>query len=184
MIMQKRNLKIICMVILLLAMLTACHNSIATEISTLPNENIVHATNTPQVTQIALPTPTPTEVPPLNGQESRYKLNLTVDYYNHFVSVDEEINYTNKSEDVLNDLVLVVSPTLFQDSFFLKTLTYGNDQVISVFYWEGHHLHIPMEAPLEPGSQVDIKISFSLVVPWLESRIAYPGYTGKQLNLA
>ncbi len=180
MLLKKRNLKIVCIVILFLATLTACQNSVSTEISALSSENVPSAT-APQATQTALPTPTPTEALPLNGQESHYKLDLTVDYYNHFVSVDEEINYTNKSEDVLNDLVLVVSPMLFQDSFFLKNLTYGNDQVISVFYWEGHRLHIPLEAPLEPGGQVDIKISFSLVVPRREGTM---GYTGKQLNLA
>jgi len=117
----------------------------------------------------------------MNGQETQYKLDVLVDYYNHFVTVEEEILYTNKSQDTINEITLVVSPTNYIDAFYLKTLSDGNNRPLSNFSWDNSRIRLPLETALAPDAQITLKLSFSLLLPVREGTF---GYSGRQLNLS
>ncbi|MFN2303535.1 MAG: hypothetical protein ACK2TV_07360, partial [Anaerolineales bacterium] len=58
-------------------------------------------TELPTVTQTPSPTPTPL---PLNGQQTRYSIDVTVNYYNRFITASSHTLYTNKTNTPLNEI--------------------------------------------------------------------------------
>jgi len=63
----------------------------------------------------ALPTetPVPTNTPAPVLERAQYKLNTTIDYDLHTVSVDETILYPNLTGNQLNTLVIAIVPNLW-----------------------------------------------------------------------
>ena len=103
--------------LLLILLVSACSSAQPTD---APAPTATHID--PFVTETgALPTetPTPTNTPVPMLERAQYKLNTTIDYDLHTVSVDETILYPNLTGNQLNTLVIAIVPNLWQDSFSL-----------------------------------------------------------------
>ena len=159
--------------------LSSCTPQAASE-TPLPVEvsPVIH-TATPKPT--LTPTPAPTEKIPMNGLQTHYELDLLLDYYNHYATVDETIFYTNKSTDTISEMVLVIPPTNFQEAFWLKSLMDADNKPITNYFWESSRLYFPLNTPLVPGETTTLKLTFSLYIPIREGTFAY---TGRQINLS
>ena len=155
--------------------------------SSTPTTEIAPTTtqvSTPTTTEAptATPSPSPTPTPlPLNGQQTQYFIDLTVDYYNRYVDAKSRVIYTNKTDAPINELVFIIYPTIFQNAIYVKSIAYGDGTPISVFSWESHRMIIPLETPLQPNEQVEIVHKFELYMPDREGTF---GQTGRQLNLS
>jgi hypothetical protein len=139
---------------------------------------------TPSQTTTLTPTPTPSPTPtplPLNGQQTRYTINATIDYYNRYINASSAALYTNKTTTPLNELVFIIYPTIFQNAIYVKSMRWGDGTPINNFRWESHRMIIPLDAPLPPGEQIEVQHNFELYMPNREGTF---GQTGRQLNLA
>ena len=142
----------------------------------------VEATATPTEAPTATPVPTPTPTPlPLDGQQTQYFINATINYYNRYITASSRVIYTNKTQVPLNEIVFIVYPTIFQDAIFIQSIKFGDGTSISIFNWESHRMVIPLAEPLLPGEQIEIVHDFELYMPNREGTF---GQTGRQLNLA
>ncbi len=177
--MKKNTIKLFACLIFVAMLISACQkeSTPATPTATVVPPTVL----TPTATPTPLPSPIPTVKVPMNDQQTRYRLDLVVDYYNHFVTVEEEINYTNKSSDTITDLVLAVPATNYQDAFWINSMEYGNGQAISFYSWDSSRMTIPLDQVLVPGAQLTLKIAYSMLMPVREGTF---GYSGRQLNLS
>ena len=169
------------LILIILNLLTACSGETASPAP--PTETAVFtptASPSPTVTPTQTLEPTPTPLP-LNGQQTQYFIDATIDYYNRFITASSRAVYTNKSDIPLDELVFVVYPTIFQNAIYVKTLRWGDGSSITNFRWESHRMVIPLGAPLLPGEQIEVRHDFELYMPDREGTF---GQTGRQLNLA
>jgi hypothetical protein len=118
---------------------------------------------------------------PLNGQQTRYSIDVTVNYYNRYISATSRTLYTNKTNTPLNEIIFIVYPTIFQDAIYIKSIRLGDGTSVSNFRWDSHRMVIPLDAPLLPGEQLEFIHDFELYMP---NREGVFGQTGRQLNLA
>ena len=138
------------------------------------------STEIPSAINTASPTPTSTALP-LNGQQTQYFIDATINYYNRFITATSRAVYTNKIDKPINEIVFIIYPTIFQDTIFIKSVKKGDGTAISNFQWESHRMVIPLESPLLPGEQIEIIHEFELYMP---DRGGVFSHSGKQLNLS
>jgi hypothetical protein len=139
-------------------------------------------TSTATTTEIPTPTSTPSPTPtplPLNGQQTQYFIEATVDYYNRFVTASSRSVYTNKTSQPINEMMFIIYPTIFQDAIYIKSVKKGSTSVN--YNWESHRMVIPLGEPLLPGEQTEFTHDFELYIPNREGTF---GHTGRQLNLS
>lgn len=139
----------------------------------------------------ASPTPlsiTPT--PPAStaaAPHDRYTLSATLDYGQHHLSVTERITYTNRTTQVLPDLVLMVDPLYYPGTFHLTTLNWGDGRGVDNTSQENGQIHIPLPQPLAVQAQVILSIAYELNIPSpVPSPTTRPvpfGYSARQTNL-
>ncbi len=149
---------------------------------TLPATETVMST--PTQTATATPTPIPTSTPtplPLNGQQTQYFVEATIDYYNRFITASSRAVYTNKTGTPIENLLFIVYPTIFEDSIYVKSLQWGDGSAINNYQWERHRMIIPLDSPLLPGEQIEVEHDFELYMP---DRGGVFSHSGKQLNLS
>lgn len=162
--------------ILILLLLAACGKPAA---SPTP---VPTATNTPELPtptpEATLPEPVTLQLPPPPEHPTLYKLDLIFDYYSHFASVTQQIIYTNKSQQALDELLLLVPPRNFENSYDQYSLS--GDRVES-FREEGIFTWVKLTSPLQPLELTHINLSFRLYLP--EHQGIY-GYTNQQANLS
>lgn len=144
-------------------------------------------------TPIPSPTPVPTLPPPATPTEApptpvvapaarpQYLVNTTIDYAAHTVNVDEQIGYTNQSNDSVSQLVLAVEPNFWPGGFTLYSVTVNGALDYDVTL-SSHQMTISLPEPLAAGQAVGVGISFQLNVPVKASGLIY-GYTDYQMNL-
>jgi len=152
-----------------------------TEMTPQPS-NTVAPTNTATSTEIPTPTTTPSPTPtplPLNGQQTQYFIDVTVDYYNRYVTAKSRSVYTNKTTQPIDQMVFIVYPTIFQSAIYIKSVKQGSTVVD--YDWESHRMVIPLDEPLLPGEQIEFTHDFELYMPDREGTF---GQTGRQLNLS
>ncbi len=138
------------------------------------------STTTAEPTTASLPTPTATPLP-LNGQQTQYDIDLTINYYNRFVSARSRSLYTNKTQTPINEMIFIIYPTIFQNAIYVKSIETGDGTPVSNFSWDGHRMVIPLNTPLLPGEQIEFVHDFELYMP---DRAGTFGQTGHQLNLS
>jgi hypothetical protein len=132
------------------------------------------------------PLPTVTPVPAL--ERAVYTLNVLMDYDAKTVNVDEIILYPNLTGNQLNALVVAVVPNLWQGSFNLTNI-FINGEALTTYTLNGQRLDIALPSFLAPNQSLEIKIQYSLVLPFAEqedpsiSRPRIYGYTSRQINL-
>ena len=170
----------------LLLLLTSCSPSPSLPAITdtpMPSATPRSLTETPlPPTETILPSPTPIPL-----ERAQYTLYATLDYAAKTVEVEESILYPNKGGDSLNDLLLAVEPNFWASGFILHELSL--DGVAVNYTLEGQRMTIPLIAPLEPNQNTEIKIKYTLNLPFAEqgdpsvTRARIYGYTNRQANL-
>lgn len=139
--------------------------------------------SSPTPTQTPLPTiaPSPTPTPlPLDGKQTQYIIDATIDYYNRFVTVESRTIYINKTNQPLTDIVFVVYPTIFQ-AIYTRSVTVGDGDPVENYHWAGHVMVIPLEQALQPDQKIEFTHKFDLYMP---DRGGVFSHSGKQLNLS
>jgi len=139
--------------------------------------------STPTVTPQASPVPVDHSYP-----LTHYKISANFDFDWNIVSVEESISYTNSSGEPIEELLLVVEPNRRYDTFRLKTLIWGSEQIVESYQIELHRLTIPLSQPLLPGENIQLDISYDLNLPEIPAPSAVDrplpfGYSARQSNL-
>jgi len=160
-------------------MLSGCQPSSEMTSSATPTMEWTETT-TSEPTATTTPTLTPTPIP-MNGQQTQYFIDATVDYYNRYITATSRSVYTNKTNTPINEMVFIVYPTIFQNAIYIKSVELGDGTPITNYRWESHRMVIPLENPLMPGEQITFTQVFELYMPNREGTF---GQTGRQLNLA
>jgi hypothetical protein len=202
--MKPRN-AIIFTMLLLLAACQAQSNPVAKETTGVS----VHKSVTEQPTTIASPTHLPTQPlfspiqpggnPTATPQASpvpvdhsypltHYKITADFDYDWNIVFVEQSILYTNSSGEPIQELLLVVEPNRYYDTFRLKKLSWGGEQIVESYQLELHRLTIPLPQSLQPGESIHLDISYDLNLPEIPTPSAVDrplpfGYSARQTNL-
>ncbi|KUK45952.1 MAG: Uncharacterized protein XD73_1167, partial [Anaerolinea thermophila] len=153
------------------------------------DQNVPSQTSVPTETSTSTATPVPTDTPsptptatplPLNGQQTQYDIELTINYYNRFITAKSRSLYTNKTQFPINEMVFVIYPTIFQKAIYVKSIRMQGSPV-SNFNWESHRMVIPLDTPLMPGEQIEFIHDFELYMP---NHAGTFGQTDHQLNLS
>jgi len=178
---MKKSLQKSIILVLLMVFLFSC-SAVEEEQPTPTNAPSETATSTPTDAPTTAPSPTPTATPlPLDGQQTQYDIELTINYYNRFVTATSSALYTNKTQSPINEMIFIIYPTIFQNAIYVKTIELGDGTPVSNFRWDGHRMVIPLETPLPPGEQIEFVHEFDLYMP---NRAGTFGQTDHQLNLS
>jgi len=176
----------------LILFLAACSSPQPTE--TTQSVEVLSPTETtapPSATEPPIPateTTTPTNTPVALLERSRYKLNTTIDYDAHTISVEENILYPNLTGNQLNALVLAVVPNLWIDCFDLVSISIDGVPTTS-YAIDGQRMSVALSSILPVGGVISIDIQYTLDLPFAEqedpniSRPRIFGYTNRQMNL-
>ena len=175
----------------LLLLLSACNTpQLPAEIDTpVPSATPDLATATPLiVAEAPLPTETPIPVPtevPL--ERAQYTMYVTLDYAAKTVEVEQTILYPNKSGETLNDLLLSVQPNFWASGIIISELSVNG--ATTNYTLDGQRLTIPLSTPLAPEAKTELKMRYTLNLPFAEqgdptaTRARIYGYTARQVNL-
>jgi hypothetical protein len=150
---------------------------------------------TPSASPTALPVE-PAEIPTLTTSPSptdspitppHYRIDASLDYARHHLSVEQHITYTNPYSEPLPDLLLIVEPSRYPGTFTLKELNWQPGIPIQDYSRDIGRIQIPLETALQPGENVEISITFDLNIPSpspsLYGRPVPFGYSSRQTNL-
>lgn len=142
------------------------------------------ATTEPTQTATQTASPTPTTPPP---PELNYAIWAELDYANKKLAVEQIIDIPNNSSTALNEILLIVPPLLFDNTFHLSYIGWDNGQEIEDASEYGAVMTIPLADSLEPGMTRKVRLSYELHLPVNNSSAqAGPnpfGYTTRQINL-
>jgi hypothetical protein len=168
----------ILLILLTITLVTGC--APVPEITATPSETIpTAAIASPTPLPMATPSLTPTPLP-LEGQQTEYHIDATINYYNRFISAVSRSVYTNKTNTPISEMVFIVYPTIFE-AIFIRSVRINNGTPVDIFRWESHRMVLPLESPLLPGEQITITHEFELYMP---ERDGVFGQTGRQLLLS
>jgi len=116
----------------------------------------------------------------------KYVIDIVMDYDRHFLTVEENITYSNRTNTQLDSLTLAVAPNLSPNCFNLIHLAVDGDSVAK-YNLNKQRLDVSLLHPLEPDSIVQLTLRYTLSLPHLDqfNRINAPvfGYTDMQTNL-
>jgi hypothetical protein len=134
------------------------------------------------------PSPTVEPTPDLSRLPlPQYLLEVDLSYDRHHASVRQTIEYTNRSEESIDNLMLVVEPVYYRGVFHLTRLAWEDGAEVEQLSWEGNHLTFPLRQTLHSGEIIGLSIVYDLAVPsHIPSEAVRPipfGYTVRQLNL-
>jgi hypothetical protein len=124
---------------------------------------------------------------PQQDQTTQYTLTAVLEYWNHYLSVEEQITYTNRTSDTLTDLLLLVEPTRYPNVFRLTGLSWEDGSTVQDYAFDLGQLRITLKEPLQPGERLNLSLSYELQLPSPDSayygRPVPFGYTPRQTNL-
>lgn len=130
------------------------------------------------------PPPTPTDSP---LSVPHYQIDAALDYARHYLSVEQQITYTNPYPEPLPDLLLIVEPSRYPGTFTLKELNWQPGRPIQDYSRDIGRIHIPLEIALQPGETVEFSITYDLNIPSpspsFYGRPVPFGYSSRQTNL-
>lgn len=136
----------------------------------------------------AVPTPTlePTPVVIDVNARTQYTLTAVLNYASHHLTVDEQIAYTNRTTQTMQDIPLIVEPQRYYGVFKLNSLTLEDGSSLTSSA-DINFLTVTLPQPLQPGEQLRLSISYELNLPFPQpSAVVRPvpfGYTERQTNL-
>jgi hypothetical protein len=172
------------LVLVCLALLTGCAapQAAATQSPATETPNPTPSSTTqPTVTTAPSPTATPL---PLNGQQTIYDIQATINYYNRFIDVKSSATYTNKTSQPMNELVFIIYPTIYPNAIYIKSVTFGDATSVTNYRWDSHRMIVPLLTPLLPGDTIEVIHYYEIYVPYTVEYPSVFGQTGRQLNLA
>lgn len=117
-------------------------------------------------------------LPPPPEHRTHYKLDLILDYYSKYGTVSENITYINRSNKAMDEILLLVPPRDFPDSFTLQALT---GEHVSSYRDESARTWVKLDPPLQPMETTHLNLLFKLRFPLHEGIF---GHTNRQLNIA
>jgi len=134
---------------------------------------------------------TPTSSPSNDTTEkislTQYTLDVNLNYDRHLAVIHEEIIYINQTEDILNNLVLIIEPLNYPNVFQLQKIAWENGQQIENYVLDGSLMRIPLGDPLQIGEKVQLRLEYELALPSpVQSPSTRPvpfGYSHQQTNL-
>ena len=190
-----------CLSLAALILLVACNQSGAERASATASAEILGNPARSTLTPAILSTPSPEIVTPTLQAEAspdpalpasfpsiQYKINALFDYYQHQLKIEQDVVYTNRSEQPIPDLLLAVEANRWSGSFLLELLAWTDGGAITDYSLSDNRLHIPLPEPLPTGGSLGLRISYSLLLPEIPppSELTRPhpyGYTERQTNL-
>lgn len=120
------------------------------------------------------------------NSNTQYTLTAVLNYGSHFLAVDEQILYTNRFTETLDNILLIVEPQRYTGVFKLNGITLDHGSSITPT-WDINWMILTLPQPLEPGQKLNISLSYELNLPFPQpSEIVRPvpfGYTERQTNL-
>lgn len=134
-------------------------------------------------------TPSPTFVPPPASFEPSafYTLTAVLNYSTHYIAVDQQIRYQNRSSEPLPDIRLMIEPAYYPGAFQLNSITSQAGPAIGEIAWDTGQITLPLITPLMPGEILSLAISYAIQLPSptpsAETRPIPFGYTERQTNL-
>lgn len=139
------------------------------------------------VRQPATTTPEPAQTATANFIP-QYALEAELDYGLHFLRVNQTIIYSNPTAQALSELVLVVEPNRYADTFRLTSLLVGGTEMKEKVIWqEVNQLRLPLVTALLPGQSLHLEIAYELNLPSPQPNPATRpvpfGWTSLQTNL-
>lgn len=157
---------------LLVLLLAACNFPTGGPVSTIsPTQP---ATSAPAPTDDpAAPAATEAALPP--QQRAIYTLDATLDYGAHYLAVVENIIYANNSRDPLSEIPLLVAADNLGALFAVDDIEL--DRSGTWAYETGRHILVTLDAPLAPGEQITLTLTYSLALPQRASTL---GWTERQ----
>lgn len=180
--MKKYRLVLLIGILLLLA---GCGSPSVEPISEATEKSTIEPTEillTPEVVSTPESVPSQDEqlfsLPDPPENPTHYKLDLIFNYYSHFGSVTQKISYTNKSNQALDEILLVVPPRNFEGSYSQYSLS---GELITGFREEGIFTYLTLSKALQPLETTVINLSFRIYLP--EHPGIY-GYTNQQANIS
>jgi cytoskeletal protein RodZ len=139
----------------------------------------------------AAPTPQAT---PTTVVETRtipkYTIEVTLDYAGHSLYANERLDFTNATEDTIEELAFNVFPNHTEDVFLLKSVATEaaeqDEQPPQLDYnLIATNLRVNLPSPLEPGDDMVLYLEFSLDLPrmnpYLEWSNGSLGYSDRML---
>ncbi len=171
-------MKTILLNLLILSVLIGCSPS-PDAMPTATDQPVIEPTATETVMPTVIPSPTPTPLP-LDGQQTEYHIDVTINYYNRFVTAKSRTLYTNKTKTPIPEMVFIIYPAIF-DAVYIRSVRFGDGASVPDYYWESHRMVIPLDTPLLPREQIEIIHEFELYMP---DRQGVFGQTGRQLLLS
>jgi hypothetical protein len=109
-----------------------------------------------------------------------YRLDATLDYAAHVLTVSELIDYFNNSHDTLTELLLVSASQYDNSTLTYTNLAWSTGAEITNSVVDQDGLHIPLVTPLAPGQRVQINVEYTLALPIGPGTLAW---TDRQTNL-
>ncbi len=121
---------------------------------------------------LASPTipPSPTPYSPISSTSlPRYVITATLDYQGHSLAVQQRIDYANRSQETLNEIVLKVYPNHQPGIFALHDLSveFGAGPVTTTHTLEEMTLRVPLPQELPPGRVMTLFLEFGLQLPYI-----------------
>ena len=146
------------------------------------------ATNTPILTLTSTPVPilpTATIVP--EQVRAQYGLTATLNYTRHYLSVQETIDYPNRTGQVLNEFVLAVEANRYLGGFRLNSLK-AEGTLIETYSLVNNQLKFSLPVTLEKDQSLQLSIEYDLSLPVLPRptgsiNAGIYGYSARQVNL-
>jgi len=123
--------------------------------------------------------PSALEGPQKQWLRSQYHLDLTFDYLEKSISVNEQINYVNNSASSLDEILLLIDAQRQGANFLLEELTWRDGQNIEAFSLSDGELRIELPEALLPEEEISLTIDFQLALPSVSGPL---GYSTRQTN--
>ncbi len=187
-----------CSLLTLLLLLTACvaqNTNVQTPDPQTPSSNptrtppatIPDPINTASPNQLESSQLSPTPSPTIPDPRTQYTLTAVLNYDQHYLVVDEQIKYINRSSEHLTNLLLMVEPLYYAGVFRLNGIVWGNDQPVENYEFINSQITIPLSQGLSPAESITLTLSYELSLPSptpsSETRPVPFGYTARQTNL-
>jgi hypothetical protein len=162
------------LVVLVLLLLTACAD--ATDAAPIPptatTVRVIQATLVSTVARNlqAIATPTADSTPPGLAEceanaampTALHTVDATIDYEAHHADVRQRIDYLNRTNETLVQLVLNVDPNRLPGAFQLNSLQPEGE--IAAYELTGRRLTIDLREPLAPGCSIELDLDFALAI--------------------
>lgn len=184
--------------VILLLLLTSCveQNTSIQKPDPQPSPSIPASTalaDSPDPINTAFPTSeeplliSPTPAPDIPEPRTQYTLTAVLSYDQHYLVVDEQIKYLNRSSENLSTLLLMVEPLYYPGVFRLNGIAWRDGQPVENYEINNSQIMIPLPQGLAPSESVSLSLSYELNLPSptpsAKTRPVPFGYTARQTNL-